>query len=98
MRLNTKLNTGAALRVPVLLHTNILQMVMVVLVLARVLDLLLCLLHFVEILETTPIHAMAVIIQNLLGVTDDLRSEPGFCFSQRGCLGSNLVLHASLLC
>jgi len=77
MRLKTKLNTGAALRVLVLLHTNILQMVMVVLVLARVLDLLLCLPHFVEILETTPIHAMAVIIQNLLGVTDDLRSEPG---------------------
>jgi len=50
---------------------------MVVLVLARVLDLLLCLPHFVEILETTLIHAMAVIIQSLLGVTDDLRSEPG---------------------
>jgi len=51
-------------------------MVMVVLVLARVLDLL-CLPHFVEILETILIHAMAVIIQNLLEVTDDLRSEPG---------------------
>lgn len=70
------MNTDAALRVLVLLHTNILQMVMVVLVLARVLDLL-CLPHFVEILETILIHAMAVIIQNLLEVTDDLRSEPG---------------------
>jgi len=53
-------------------------MVMVVLVLARVLDLLLCLSHFVVIPETTTIlHVTAVIIQSLLEVIDDLRFEPG---------------------
>lgn len=77
-RLNPRQDIGAVLRVLVLLHTNILQMVMVVLVLARVLDLLLCLSHFVVIPETTTIlHATAVIIQSLLEVIDDLRFEPG---------------------